>query len=434
MENLKISSNKKYIMQGNKPFFWLGDTAWLLFQKPSEEEAYFYLKNRAEKGFNVIQAVLVYAVDGIKDTNKMYIRSCDIKSEEYWDYCGRIIKRAESLNLYMGLLPCWGSLIKEGVINEENVGTYADFLAERFKDYSNIIWILGGDIRPDGFESIYNTLGERLKKANPERLITFHPFGRCSSSKWFNNADWLDFNMFQSGHRRYDQGSLGKWDDNKRAEGFFGEDNFKYVLRDHSLSPLKPTLDGEPSYEWILQGLHDLNEPYWRAKHVRRYAYWSVFAGACGHTYGDNAVMQFYTGLPEDKGSYGVVCTWQEALGHEGGGQMKYLRELMEKVDFTQGKPRGDLLLGGQREKHKRIAVFGGKDFLFAYTYLGEPFELDLREYLGANIFWMSPSEGTYSFAGMVETPCFRADVPKGSDDDNRDMTLVLLPQPIIRP
>jgi hypothetical protein len=27
---------------------------------------------------------------------------------------------------------------------------------------------------------------------------------------------------------------------------------------------------------------------------VRRYAYWSVFAGSCGHTYGHNAIMQFY--------------------------------------------------------------------------------------------------------------------------------------------
>ena len=36
--------------------------------------------------------------------------------------------------------------------------------------------------------------------------------------------------------------------------------------------------------------LHDPSEPYWTAKHVRRYAYWSVLTGACGHTYGDNAL------------------------------------------------------------------------------------------------------------------------------------------------
>lgn len=43
----------------DKPFFWLGDTAWMLFTNISYEEAYTYLKNRADKGFNVIQAVLI---------------------------------------------------------------------------------------------------------------------------------------------------------------------------------------------------------------------------------------------------------------------------------------------------------------------------------------------------------------------------------------
>ena len=54
MENLHISSNKKYLMKGDKPFFWQGDTAWMLFTNISYEEAYTYLKNRADKGFNVI--------------------------------------------------------------------------------------------------------------------------------------------------------------------------------------------------------------------------------------------------------------------------------------------------------------------------------------------------------------------------------------------
>ena len=139
--------------------------------------------------------------------------------------------------------------------------------------------------------------------------------------------------------------------------------------------PLKPTLDAEPICEWILQGLHDNTQPYWRANDVRRYAYWSVFAGACGHTYGDNSVMQFYTGLPEDTGSYGAVCTWKEAMHHEGSGQMKHLKSLMESVDFTTGKPSEHYLLDGQKEKYDRIAVFSGDDFIFAYNYTGRSFK-----------------------------------------------------------
>lgn len=41
------------------PFFYLGDTAWHLFQRLDESEVRYYLRNRAAKGFNAVMAVLV---------------------------------------------------------------------------------------------------------------------------------------------------------------------------------------------------------------------------------------------------------------------------------------------------------------------------------------------------------------------------------------
>ena len=54
--------------------------------------------------------------------------------------------------------------------------------------------------------------------------------------------------MFQSGHKRYDQDTSGL---------AYGENNWRYVNDDYSRIPVKPTLDGEPSYEGIPLGLHD---------------------------------------------------------------------------------------------------------------------------------------------------------------------------------
>jgi hypothetical protein len=55
---LKVSDNHRYLVYENgKPFFYLGDTAWELFQRLNREEATQYLTNRAQKGFTVIQAV-----------------------------------------------------------------------------------------------------------------------------------------------------------------------------------------------------------------------------------------------------------------------------------------------------------------------------------------------------------------------------------------
>mgnify|MGYP001322677332 CR=1 FL=1 len=249
---LRVSENRKYLMEGEEPFFWLGDTAWLMLQKLDEESMYTYLRNRKEKGYNVIQTVLVHTLPGVSESGCSLAPGIkNVTEPAYWEFVEKALDMAKEMGLYLGLLPAWGSLVKDGVLNEENIGRYAEFLGSRFEKYPNIIWILGGDVRRDAGAAVFREEAEILKKHNPERLVTYHPFGRTSSSLWFHEEKWLDFNMYQSGHRRYDQASLGEWDDNAGKETFFGEDSWKYVERDHGYDTMKPTLDGEPSYEGI---------------------------------------------------------------------------------------------------------------------------------------------------------------------------------------
>lgn len=57
---LKISDDKRYfVTENNDPFFWLGDTAWELIHRLTKDEVDIYLGNRAEKGFTVIQTVII---------------------------------------------------------------------------------------------------------------------------------------------------------------------------------------------------------------------------------------------------------------------------------------------------------------------------------------------------------------------------------------
>jgi len=428
MERLSVSENGRYLMRGNKPFFWLGDTAWLMLQKLNEEEMRTYLRNRKEKGYNVIQTVLVHTLPGRSESGCSLAPGIkNIQEASYWDFVDTALRMAEEMGLYLGLLPSWGSLVKDGVLNRDNITEYAEFLGRRFQDYSNIIWILGGDVRGDDGKDVYPLEAEILKSYNPERLITYHPFGRTSSSLWFHEEKWLDFNMFQSGHRRYDQASLGEWDDNAGKETFFGEDNWKYVERDHSYDTRKPTLDAEPSYEGIPQGLHNPHNPYWEEWDVRRYAYWAVFAGAAGHTYGSNAVMQFYTEA-EGKGAYGVRESWQDAIHHSGAAQMRYLKELMESVDFVNGKPADGLLLFGQKERYHRIAVFAGKDYVLCYDYCGDQFLLDMSGYMDRPMeaYWMNPQDGTYSYITTLQGVKKWLASPVARKDRANDWVLVL--------
>ena len=67
---LIVSENNRFlIFEDGTPFFWLGDTAWELFHRLTKNEAEQYLKNRLEKGFTVIQAVILAELDGLNIPN-----------------------------------------------------------------------------------------------------------------------------------------------------------------------------------------------------------------------------------------------------------------------------------------------------------------------------------------------------------------------------
>jgi hypothetical protein len=71
MGSLKVAKNGFDLqLENGTPFFWLGDTAWELFHRLTLPEIKLYLQNRADKGFNVIQAVVLAEFDGLRIPNR----------------------------------------------------------------------------------------------------------------------------------------------------------------------------------------------------------------------------------------------------------------------------------------------------------------------------------------------------------------------------
>ena len=428
---LGLSENRRFFTNDGEPFFWLGDTAWLLFQKLTEEEADIYLTNRAAKGFSVIQSTLVHTRDYRNPKgfpaliNDDFARpDTDPRHDAYWPTVRRIVDAAGKKGLAMALLPSWGCFVSDGSLNAENADAYTDHLARVFGDCDNVIWLLGGDVRGSDAPEVFHALGNALREKCPRHLIGFHPFGRCCSSQWFQDASWLDFHMFQSGHRRYDQVRLNQWDDKVDAETFLGEDTYLYVRRDYGRTPVRPILDGEPSYEFILQGLHDPSQPYWQTRDVRRYAYWSLLAGAAGFTYGSNAIMQFFTG--SEKGNYGVFETWKEALHNPGSMQMAHVRRLMEEIAWYSGNPAQERLPDSTGEKYACNLALETPQALCVYSFSGQPLRVRTAGFGPARGWWMDPVSGEKSYFGPVpeaETVLF---TPPDRHSDQNDWILLL--------
>src|ERR1700754_3552172 len=149
---LRVTDNHRYLQfENGKPFFYLGDTAWVLFQRLNREEATQYLTNRSKKGFTVIQAVVLAPSDGLTVPNAYgdlpLINGDPTKpNEAYFRHVDFIVNKAEELGLFIGMLPTWGSnwALGTGAFNPANARQFGRFLGQRYKD-KPIIWILGGD-------------------------------------------------------------------------------------------------------------------------------------------------------------------------------------------------------------------------------------------------------------------------------------------------
>lgn len=420
---LKVSDNHRYLMhEDGTPFFWLGDTGWLLPQRLDRDEAEFYLRKTADAGFNVVQ---IQVINGVPSFNRYGAMShpagWDMSQASkpgeygYWEHLDYIVDAAERQGIYIGMVCIWGGLVKGGAMNVEEAREYGKFLADRYGDRKNIIWIIGGDIQGNIKTDVWDALAESIRESDSRHLMTFHPRGRTTSARWFNDRDWLDFNMFQSGHRRYDQRMGNK--DYPIPDGT-EEDSWMYVDSAQVHSPLKPVLDGEPSYEDIPQGLHSADEPLWNDKDVRRYAYWSVFAGSCGHTYGHNVIMQFARpGIPGAYFADGEKKPWYRALDDAGRNQMKHLKHLMLAFPYYERVADSTVVLNNG-VRYDRLLATRGNDYLMVYNHTGRPVELDFSRISGAKkrVWSMSPVNGSLRYLGETSGKRYKYTPEPGND------------------
>ncbi len=387
-QSLKVSDNQHYLLrEDGTPFFWLGDTAWELFHRLNREEASRYLKNRADKGFTVIQAVVLAELDGLNTPNpygeRPLINNDPTKpNEAYFEHVDFIVNQAEDLGLYIGMLPTWGDKFNKQwgvgpeVFTPENARLYGEFLGERYKD-KPIIWILGGDRIPEEDDdfAIIRAMAEGLAAGdNVMHLITYHPMGGRNSAEFFHEDEWLDFNMFQSGHGQEDI------------------PNYEMTAHNYQLNPTKPNLDGEPNYED-----HPIN---WKPESgwfddadVRQAAYWSMLSGALGHTYGDHNIWQMWQPGREPISS--ARTPWKEALDHPGAYQMGYMRDLFASRNFTELIPDTSLVVSAEGEG-KHIAAARGSDFMIIYLPQHQSVEVNAQKISGKkiNAWWFDPRTG----------------------------------------
>lgn len=405
------------------PFFWLADTGWEMLHRLNREEIENYLENRRQKGFNVIQTVIISEFIHMDKATNFYGDSIFINENpenpkitsginpenqdeyDFWDHVDFAVETAEKKNLYLALLPTWGEWVTprtdKALFNtKEQAYNYGWFVANRYRNSPNIIWMLGGDRNPDerfnGIE-LWRAMAEgiadgtnNIKKQDGQAdysttLMTHHSF--TSSSKWFHADDWIDFHTWGSYHAELN---------NTRA--------YRATIADWNILNPKPTLNSEPCYE-----RHGINyaiddNGIFTSTDVRIAAYWSVFSGAAGFTYGCQPIWQF-TDETRKKHSPKTFENWREGMEMPGATQVGYLKNLMLSFPLTELQPDQTMIVSGQGDCANYIPVIRGKSFALIYVPSGEKPEIKFGVISGEKIqaSWFDPRTGVQTSIGEFE-------------------------------
>jgi hypothetical protein len=416
---LKVSPNGRYLVdQNGKPFFYLANTCWLLFQRPNHEEVDEYLTDCAAKGFTVVQAYVIRGlgerhIDGRRSLlgEPPFIdRDPARPNDAFFKNVDYVVNRANERGLVVGLVTSksWHvTKTPEQVFNDKNAYTFGKFLGERYKNNS-VIWYSGGDSVPGPYDPVWTAMAKGVRDGcGGTQLISYHGAGQTSSSTWYHNADWLAFNTIQSGHN-------------------FQSDSFPFVTKDYAMSPPKPTVDMEPAYENHPTGD---GKPHVSAHKVRTEAYSAMLAGAAGHAYGTVEMNSFLKDADGPFPTKNGLQHWRTAMSYPGARQMGLLRRLFEQYPWYKLIPDQSVLASDPGAAPYRRATARADDgrFALAYSPLGQAVGVHMDKVAGGKVKarWYDPRDGSWRDIGeFAGSGVHEFNPPSHGEDD--DWVLVL--------
>ena len=379
MPSLRVSDNHRFLVtESGQPFFWLGDTVWLLAQVPSRDEIELYLRTRAEQGFTVIQLTAVMGEERVWGTTRATSRGdppffdndvlkpavtpgndpADSTQYDYWDHLDHVLDRIHAHGFRAALVTYFVGWGGDGYkfLKPDNAYRYGRFLGARFRGKPEIIWVLGGDNTPktDDQKAVWPLVAKGLaegltgKEDYSQVLMTYHINGGASSAQLWHNSPWLDFNMAQT------------WDAYQNI--------YPALLRDFERMSAKPCGLGEGAYE---DGPQYPTKPI-NALVVRKQACWSWFAGGY-HTYGNGNVWHFDTCKPE------LTQPWKEALRSPGAATLRHCRNFLAKIGWWNFVPDASLFAEGENSGRTRNVAMRSLEGDAIAVYLASTATVKLR-------------------------------------------------------
>jgi hypothetical protein len=399
----------------NQPVLITGEDGWALITELSDADAQTYLADRAGRGFN---AIWVAAADNIYQTNapqnfygNVPFDGADFTNEDatYWAHVDYVVQQAQASGITLMIDPAFPGLSSsqgyvQSYLNSSDavVTAYGTFLGNRYKGYSNIVWLLGGDAdtpNDSGLQTKLSDLATGIAAADPNHLISYEacPVATCGTGSnssldiWTGPPSWLGLNA------DYTQ---------------YGQAQAQCAVQ-YSKSPFLPPFQIEDWYE----GEHSMTE-----LQLREEAYWEVLSGCyLGRVFGNDAIWTM--GGPYDT----MGATWQSQLDSPGSLAQEYLGQLFRSREHWLMVPdtNNTVLTAGYGSGTTLSVAARASDgkTIIAYIPNGNAttVTVDMSKITSqsqqAICWWFNPSSGADTLIGVFANAGYHNFTPPDSND-----------------
>jgi len=415
---LHLSPDGRYLTdQHHVPFLIREISAWGLIQALSEKQESAFIDSVSEKGFNTLLVNLIsfdtrfagHPPDwqGIPPFSRKWDFST--YNPAYFDHADRFLQMAARKGMLVLLVPCylgykgdknqgwWDELLSPENSPRKSF-LYGEYLGKRYRDFTNIIWVAGGDNNGEGPLFIHmNNIISGIRKWDKHHLWTGH-FDSSPGTNWSTGNPLYAKYMDLDGLYDFTESSLGN------AAPQYKTELMRY-LRGKMIFQL------DQSYEHDIPHVADNENHQW----IRRKNYDGLLSGCAGTSFSPGRRgNQCYTFLH-----------WRPLMNTQGMKEMAYCFRVFRSRPWYRLVPdtSHDLI------KHGR-GVYGSLDYVcaagtpggdtyMAYLPRSRTVTMDLSHLSKTSVraWWYNPRDGHATMIGVIRTDRLHNFTPKSEGD-----------------
>jgi hypothetical protein len=404
----------------NTPAFMTGEDAFALATQLSNPDLETYLADRASRQFNVIWMALADSATQSNAPQDFYAHipfdGPDFTNfdEAYWSHIDDVVQQAQAHGITVMADPGFVGLTKpEGYLNsylkssDAVMIAYGRWLGNRYKNYSNLIWSLGGDADPSypGLYTKLNLLASGIVSADANHLVTVEasrftncptgctavPSGGYSSMDVWSGSTPLNLNWVYNTYSTTQRGCSSNYARPGALPALMGEDWYEL---EHSMTPLQ----------------------------VRAESYWEILSGCTlGRLFGNGVIWSM--GAPPNSSGQ----TWQSQLASAGSVAEQWQGALMRSREFWLLVPdtNNSVLVSGYGSGNNLSVAARTSDgqTIIAYVASGNATTINIEmskissPIHRAKCWWFDPSNGSTTPIGSFANSGNHNFTPTDSND-----------------